>query len=80
MIYYSTHIFKTADLSEENAQIATVGVGLVNVITTIFSVFLVEMVGRKPLLIIGFAGMTFDLSLLLVCLYYVVSRSHWTLQ
>ncbi|CAA9997646.1 unnamed protein product [Nesidiocoris tenuis] len=73
VIYYSTHIFKTADLSEENAQIATVGVGLVNVITTIFSVFLVEMVGRKPLLIIGFAGMTLDLSLLLVCLYYVES-------
>lgn len=73
MIYYSTQIFKTADLSEENAQIATIGVGLVNVITTIFSVFLVEMVGRKPLLIIGFAGMTVDLTLLLICLYYVVS-------
>ncbi|BES89088.1 transporter [Nesidiocoris tenuis] len=75
VIYYSTQIFKTADLSEENAQIATIGVGLVNVITTIFSVFLVEMVGRKPLLIIGFAGMTVDLTLLLICLYYVETNT-----
>uniref|UniRef100_A0A146LF69 Solute carrier family 2, facilitated glucose transporter member 3 n=1 Tax=Lygus hesperus TaxID=30085 RepID=A0A146LF69_LYGHE len=69
VIYYSTEIFKTAKLSDENAQIATVGVGVVNVLTTIVSVFLVEMVGRKPLLMIGFGGMTIDLTLFLICLY-----------
>ncbi|KAF6206823.1 hypothetical protein GE061_018059 [Apolygus lucorum] len=69
VIYYSTSIFKTAQLSDQNAQIATVGVGVVNALTTVVSVFLVETVGRKPLLMIGFGGMTIDLSLFLVCLY-----------
>uniref|UniRef100_A0A0A9WZC0 Solute carrier family 2, facilitated glucose transporter member 3 n=1 Tax=Lygus hesperus TaxID=30085 RepID=A0A0A9WZC0_LYGHE len=54
VIYYSTDIFKAGGLSESTAQLATVGVGIVNVLVTIAGVFLVETVGRKPLLAVGF--------------------------
>ncbi|KAF6206824.1 hypothetical protein GE061_018060 [Apolygus lucorum] len=71
IIYYSTQIFKTANLSEELAQWATIGVGVVNVLTSVVAVFLVDVLGRKPLLIIGYGGITIDLTLFLICLYFV---------
>uniref|UniRef100_A0A0A9XMB1 Solute carrier family 2, facilitated glucose transporter member 1 n=1 Tax=Lygus hesperus TaxID=30085 RepID=A0A0A9XMB1_LYGHE len=71
VVYYSTQIFRSAHLSEEHAQLATIGVGLINMLTTFVSVFLVEICGRKPLLTIGFGGMAVALSLLMGCLSYV---------
>ncbi|KAJ2941791.1 hypothetical protein O0L34_g10598 [Tuta absoluta] len=57
VIFYSTEIFKDAQLNESQAQYGTLGMGAMNVVMTIISLFLVERAGRKTLLLIGFSGM-----------------------
>ncbi len=57
VIYYAPSIFASVGLGTESTQIlATAGVGLVNMLTTILAMWLVEKLGRRKLLYIGFAG------------------------
>lgn len=51
VFYYSTSIFEGAGVSRPD--IATACVGLVNVIFTIFVTFIIDLLGRRTLLIIG---------------------------
>ncbi|XP_013008458.1 solute carrier family 2, facilitated glucose transporter member 3-like isoform X2 [Cavia porcellus] len=55
VFYYSTGIFKDAGVQEP--IYATIGAGVVNTIFTVFSVFLVESVGRRSLHMTGLGGM-----------------------
>ncbi|KAG8581235.1 hypothetical protein GDO81_007599 [Engystomops pustulosus] len=55
IFYYSTSIFTKSGISQP--VYATIGVGAVNTIFTIVSVFLVERAGRRSLYLIGLAGM-----------------------
>ncbi|XP_059363610.1 solute carrier family 2, facilitated glucose transporter member 3-like [Carassius carassius] len=55
VIYYSTEIFRNAGITE--AVFATIGVGAVNTLFTVISLFLVERAGRRTLHMIGLAGM-----------------------
>ncbi|XP_044727642.1 solute carrier family 2, facilitated glucose transporter member 1-like isoform X3 [Chrysoperla carnea] len=64
VMFYSTKIFKMAQLSSEGAQFATLGMGAINVLMTVISLILVERAGRKTLLLIGFSGMFIDTILL----------------
>jgi MFS transporter, SP family, arabinose:H+ symporter len=57
VIYYAPSIFGSAGFSTAQTQImATVGVGLVNVLSTVLAMWLIEKLGRRILLYIGFAG------------------------
>uniref|UniRef100_A0A8C1IKZ3 Solute carrier family 2, facilitated glucose transporter member 3-like n=2 Tax=Cyprinus carpio TaxID=7962 RepID=A0A8C1IKZ3_CYPCA len=56
VIYYSTKIFRYAGITE--AVYATIGVGAVNTLFTVISLFLVERAGRRTLHMVGLAGMT----------------------
>lgn len=78
-MFYSTEIFKMADFSVSTAQTSTIGMGIVNVLTTVVSVWLIEASGRKPLLLIGFGGMVIALTLLFISLYYVVRELYYIL-
>jgi SP family galactose:H+ symporter-like MFS transporter len=65
VIYYAPTIFQFAGItSASSAILATVAVGVANVILTIVAILLLDRVGRRPLLLIGLAGMTFSLTLL----------------
>jgi SP family galactose:H+ symporter-like MFS transporter len=65
VIYYAPTIFQFAGItSASSAILATVAVGVVNVILTIVAILLLDRVGRRPLLLIGLAGMTLSLTLL----------------
>lgn len=65
VIYYAPTIFEMAGFKSASAAIgATVGVGVINVLFTVVSIYLVDRLGRKPLLSIGLAGMTLSLFLL----------------
>ena len=65
VIYYAPIIFQYAGFkSAAAAIIATIGVGLVNVGMTIVSIKLLDRVGRRPLLLVGLAGMSATLILL----------------
>ena len=57
VIYFAPSIFAATGIDGTSTQIlATVGVGLVNMLTTVLAMWLVEKVGRRKLLYIGFAG------------------------
>jgi SP family galactose:H+ symporter-like MFS transporter len=65
VIYYAPTIFQFAGItSASSAILATVGVGVVNVILTVVAIMLLDRVGRRPLLLIGLAGMVSSLTLL----------------
>lgn len=65
VIYYAPTILQFAGFhSASSAILATVGVGIVNMVMTIVALFLVDRVGRRPLLLIGVAGMVLSLAAL----------------
>lgn len=62
VIYYAPTIFQLAGYESDSVAIlATAGVGLFNVLMTVVAVFLMDKVGRRPLLLTGLAGMVLSL-------------------
>lgn len=56
VMYYGPVIFKMAGFTSSTGQVlATLGMGVVNTVMTILMVFVVDSVGRRPLLLIGSA-------------------------
>lgn len=67
IIYYGPQIFQMAGIaSASNSILAETAVGTVNVLMTLIAIFLVDRVGRKPLLYAGLAGMFVALASLAV--------------
>jgi len=65
VIYYAPIILQTAGISSASGAIlATAGIGVVNVLMTIVSMRLIDRVGRRPLLLVGIAGMAVTLGIL----------------
>jgi sugar porter (SP) family MFS transporter len=65
VIYYAPLIIQSAGISSASGAIlATAGIGAVNVLMTIVSMWLIDRQGRRPLLLVGIAGMAVTLSVL----------------
>jgi MFS transporter, SP family, galactose:H+ symporter len=65
VIYYAPTIFKFAGLSSASVAIlASVGVGVVNVILTVVAMQLIDRIGRRPLLLVSLVGMAMSLFVL----------------
>ena len=65
VIYYAPRIFQMAGYaSEPSAIFATIGIGIVNVIMTLVALWLIDRVGRRPLLVVGLIGMSLSLFML----------------
>jgi len=65
VIYYAPTIFGFAGFpSASTAILATMGVGIVNVVMTVVAIRLVDRLGRRPLLSIGLTGMVISLTVL----------------
>ncbi|HTQ34535.1 MAG TPA: sugar porter family MFS transporter [Stellaceae bacterium] len=74
VIYFAPTIFQTAGLSSAAISIlATAGVGAVNVIMTIVSIWLIDRLGRRQLLYWSLAGMAVTLLILAGAFYAGVS-------
>ena len=62
VIYYAPTIVEYTGIdSASSAILASIGVGIVNVGMTVVALRLLDRAGRRPLLLIGVAGMTFSL-------------------
>lgn len=57
VLYYAPRIFENMGASGDASMVQTVVMGVVNIIFTVVAIFTVDKMGRKPLLIIGSAGM-----------------------
>src|SRR5205085_1950699 len=67
VIYYAPKILQSAGFaSASGAILATAGVGVVNFAMTIVAMLLVDRAGRRPLLLIGIAGMIVTLAMLAI--------------
>ena len=65
VIYYAPTIFQFAGFKSASVSIlATVGVGIVNVLMTLVAMWLIDRVGRRPLLLTGLIGMILSLGIL----------------
>lgn len=64
VLYYAPRIFENMGASGDTSMIQTVVMGIVNIIFTVVAIFTVDKVGRKPLLIIGSAGMMIGMAAL----------------
>lgn len=59
IIYYAPTIFQQAGFASNSAAIlATVGIGVVNVLMTVVALLLLDQAGRRKLLLVGLAIMT----------------------
>lgn len=57
VLYYGPDIFADAGLAAEDSSFSTVLVGLVNMLTTVLAVFIIDKVGRKKLIYFGVTSM-----------------------
>ena len=64
IIYFAPRIFELGGISAENALFSTIGIGVVNLIGTMFGLFLIDRIGRKKLMLIGSIGYIISLGLI----------------
>lgn len=64
VLYYAPRIFAAMGASGDASMLQTVVMGVVNILFTVVAIFTVDKVGRKPLLIIGSAGMMIGMTAL----------------
>lgn len=68
-LYYAPRIFESAGLGESTALLSSIGVGIVNLIFTLFGVFLIDRLGRKQLMLIGSIGYILSLSMVAMAFF-----------
>ncbi len=78
VLYYAPEIFKDLGFSMNTALLQTVAVGAVNLIFTLVAIWTVDRFGRKPLMIVGAAGMGISL-LVLGTGFYFQQSGPWAL-
>ncbi|MCP5505295.1 MAG: sugar porter family MFS transporter [Chlamydiales bacterium] len=76
IIYYAPTIFKFAGFASNKAALmATLWVGVVNVLMTFVAIYFLDIVGRKPLLLFGLGGMSLSLLVLGIGFHQTVSTA-----
>ncbi len=72
ILYYApTLLLQEGIASKDIALFASVGIGIVNFIMTIFAIYFIDKLGRKPLLVYGSTGMILGLILSLWGFYEI---------
>lgn len=79
IIYYAPEIFKSAGLGADSALAQTFLIGIVNTVFTFVALWLIDLVGRKKLLLWGVGGMVVCLLATGLCFYLNVDGGAWLL-
>ncbi|MCB1263507.1 MAG: sugar porter family MFS transporter [Mycobacterium sp.] len=66
IFYYSNVLWQAVGFDEGHAFLITVITSIVNIVTTLIAIALIDKIGRKPLLLIGSAGMATTLATMAV--------------
>lgn len=61
IFYYSSVLWQAVGFTEADSLIITVATSVTNILVTLVAIALIDKVGRKPLLLVGSAGMTLTL-------------------
>ncbi|QCW01952.1 sugar porter family MFS transporter [Natrinema pallidum] len=69
VMYYAPTILESTGFANTASILATVGIGVVNVTMTVAAVLLIDRTGRRPLLLLGLAGMSVMLAVLGIAFY-----------
>ena len=77
VLYYGPSIFENAGLSGGDSLFYQVLVGLVNTLTTVLALVIIDKVGRKKLVYYGVSGMV--ISLILIATYFIYGES-WAIS
>ena len=64
IFYYSSVLWHSVGFSEKDSLWITVITSIVNIVTTFIAIALIDRVGRRPLLLVGSAGMAITLGVL----------------
>ena len=64
IFYYSSVLWQAVGFSESDALVITVITSITNIVTTLIAIATIDRIGRKPLLLIGSAGMIVTLGTL----------------
>ena len=63
IFYYSSSLWQSVGIEESDSLLLSLFTSVVNIIGTVIAILLVDRLGRKPLLLVGSAGMTVALAL-----------------
>ena len=69
LMYYAPRIFQMAGAGTETALLQAVAVGGTNLLFTIVALFIIDKLGRRPLLLIGSVGTALSLALVAAAFY-----------
>ena len=76
IFYYSSVLWHAVGFSESSSLVITVITSVVNIVTTLVAISLIDKVGRKPLLLIGSAGMAVTLGAMAVIFGIAPTNAH----
>ncbi|WP_150239933.1 sugar porter family MFS transporter [Nocardiopsis quinghaiensis] len=74
IFYYSASLWQSVGVAETNSLLLSLFTSIVNIVGTFVAILLVDRVGRKPLLLVGSAGMTVSLALAAYAFSHAVVR------
>ncbi|MCF2530842.1 sugar porter family MFS transporter [Yinghuangia sp. KLBMP8922] len=63
IFYYSSILWQSVGIDESNSLLISLSTSIVNIVGTVVAMFFIDKIGRKPLAMIGSAGMTVSLAL-----------------
>lgn len=70
VLYYAPEIFRTIGSGTDASLLQTIIVGIINLTFTVVAILTVDRFGRKPLMIIGAAGMSISMFALAMTFYF----------
>ena len=79
IIYYGPIIFLESGFKTDSALLASVMIGITNLIFTFVGMAMVDKAGRRFLLLVGIAGMGISMTLVGLCMQSDMISAKWTL-